>query len=186
MRRELHLPEGCALSVMFCLLSLQCQSSVLHCCDFDSVFLYVSCVLCATPAAAQKPIEYGRWLFIKSFMRENALFNKVHKQICFYILFFNFSVSLALCGYWIRLLSNPLVFHLPCSWLPPSGIFYKAYFIGGDTSCQMLPASSNTLTSCSVPFLLTGLVSVESSQRYKFSVTCTRLQCHHNVVMEKV
>ena len=55
--------------------------------------------------------------------------------------------------------------------------------VGSRYQMPLLPASSNILTSCSVPFLFTSIVSDKCSQRH--SVRYIRLQ-YHNVEMEKV
>lgn len=106
------------------------------------------------------------------------------------------------CSFYTRCISNPVFYNFSVSlWLfmaveqgtqfstsvsiclvvdcplVVSSMMLPVY--GSRYQLPTLPASSNTLTSCNVPFLLTSLVSVKSSQQYKFSVRCTRLQYHH-------
>lgn len=138
---EHHLPEGCILSVMFCvcflsnvdhsvmLLWLCIWQCVCICLLFFSLFFLKYIYNCATLSAAWKmtSIAGGSEIFWE---KKKVLFIKVHMQSSFYtFLFTSQFLFLALHGYWIRLLSTPLVSHLPCSWLPPGGIFYWASFI---------------------------------------------------------
>lgn len=166
--------------------SMSASLIMLYCCDFafDRVFVNVCCVFfdnSSTPAATET-YEYSWWIFIQSTSEIicEKINNKVQKQSRFYSLFLNISFS----PYGFSWLSTIVPLSALCLaapwWCLQWGLILRRRY-----QLPMLPASSNTLTSCNVPFLLTILVSLMSSQCYKSSVRCTRLQ-YYNIVMEKV
>lgn len=185
MQWEHHLPEGCVLSVLYCLVPLRCRSQC-----FVAVTLHLTvCFLCSSFQRVLQQLllrnRAGRFLYYLPEKEKKKFFQTRCINTSIFMLCFSVSLSNSIKHHCCSWFPQPGLI-LPCSWLPPGGVLCGASFIGGvDTSCQMLPASSITLTSCTVPFLLTSLVSVEFSQRYTFGVRCARLQYHH-AVMENV